>query len=221
MGLGYPGLTSDFVGGVRKQYNPIFTTMYEAGLSSAMFSMALERGTNGGYIAFGGLPPVAYDQSTWAATTIKKSSIYKKAQTQDDKISTAGYGFYAMTPDAIVYNGSAATQSNDWIVDSGTTLIYAPSAMAKAINSQFIPPSTDGQSVSCNAVAPSVGVKIGGKTFTINPADMIVSLGANTCVSGIVGTSGAPYILGDTFMKNVVVAFDIGAAEMRFAQSQY
>jgi hypothetical protein len=210
MGLGMSGLTSDFVNGTRVAYNPIFTTMYKAGLSSSSFSMAIERGS-GGYIAFGGLPPVKYDNSSWATTPIKKSSIYQGDSNQ--------YGFYSMTPEAIVYKGSAAKQTDDWIVDSGTTLMYAPIDTANAIDNLFKPASPDGQTVDCNAKAPDLAVKIGGKTFKINPADLIVNNGG-TCISGIIGSS-APYILGDTFMKNVVVVFDVGAAELRFAQSQY
>jgi len=212
MGLAMGGLTSDFVNGKRVPYNPIFTTMYKAGLSSASFSMAIQRGTNGGYIAFGGLPPVKYDDQSWATVPIKKSSIYQNEAPQ--------YGFYSMTPDAIVYQGAPATQTNDYIVDSGTTLMYVPSDVATAINALFTPASPDGQTVACNATAPAVGVKIGGKTYSINPADMILPNGDGTCISGIQGGS-APYILGDTFMKNAVVVFDVGAAELRFAQAQY
>jgi Eukaryotic aspartyl protease len=213
MGLGYPGLTSNFVNNKRQSYDPIFTTMYKDGLSSAMFSMAIQRGSNGGYIAFGGLPPVAYDANSWAKTTIKKTTIFGSGLPQ--------YGFYTMVPDAIVYPGAPAIQSENYIVDSGTTLMYAPTAVANAINKLITPPSTDGQTFSCNATAPAVGIKIGGKTFNINPADMLLDAGNGLCISGIQGTSSAPYILGDTFMKNVVVAFDVGAAEMRFAASQY
>ena len=38
------------------------------------------------------------------------------------------------------------------------------------------------------------------------------------CISGISnGEIYAPYILGDVFMKNVLVVFDVGAGELRFA----
>ncbi len=36
-------------------------------------------------------------------------------------------------------------------------------------------------------------------------------------VTGIQAAAGPPAILGDTFLKNVVAVFDVGASEMRFA----
>ena len=69
-------------------------------------------------------------------------------------------------------------------------------------------------------------ITIGGTPFTINPLDMILgttdtSTGQETCISGIDdGGSDASsdlYILGDTFLKNVVAKFDVGNGELGFA----
>lgn len=71
-----------------------------------------------------------------------------------------------------------------------------------------------------------MGIKIASTIFYINALDMILYAdtddnGNNICISGINdGGSDAEediYILGDTFQKNVVVVFDVGAADMRFA----
>jgi hypothetical protein len=35
------------------------------------------------------------------------------------------------------------------------------------------------------------------------------------------GGEEGPFILGDTFLNNVVAVFDVGASEMRFAQHNY
>lgn len=41
--------------------------------------------------------------------------------------------------------------------------------------------------------------------------------GRGTCMSGINdGGDNAPYVVGDVFLKNVVVVFDVGATELRF-----
>jgi aspartyl protease len=223
MGLAYSGLTSEFTGtdphkdksSNRNPYDPIFTTMYKDGLTDSMFSMAIERdaqGTAGGYIAFGGLPPVNYT-GDFAKTPIQV--------TNSPGFSGSGtFLFYTMTPDGFSYGGKSVSQSTPYIVDSGTTLIYAESSLASAINRAFSPSARSSGGlyvVNCNAKAPSFGVTIGGTTFQVNPTDMILDNGDGTCISGVQDGGSGPYILGDVFMKNVVVVFDVGAAEMRFA----
>jgi Eukaryotic aspartyl protease len=220
LGLAYPGITSEYQGSdptrdtnsQKNQYDPIFTTMYKSGLSSAMFSMAIQRGT-GGYIAFGGLPPVNYTGS-FASTPIQVTNVPGYS-------GDGNYLFYTLTPDAIVYKGAASKNTDAYIVDSGTTLIYAPSSVAKGINNLFSPKATLSQGlyvVDCKATLPSLGIKIGGQTFQINAKDIILQDGGSgQCVSGIQDGGSGPYILGDVFMQSVVVAFDVGGGQLRFA----
>jgi Eukaryotic aspartyl protease len=222
MGLAYPGITSEYQGTVPAQdsnsaknnYNPIFTTMYQDGLSSAMFSMAIMRGTNGGYMSFGGMPPVTY--GTVATTPIQVTNLAGYA-------GSGTYMFYSMTPDAIVYKGAPASQSDQWIVDSGTTLIYAPTNVAAQVAQLFSPPAQLNQGlyqVSCTAQAPSFGVKIGGQTFSVNATDLLLNNGGS-CILGVQDGGSGPFILGDVFMKNVVVSFDVGAGQLGFATHTY
>jgi hypothetical protein len=84
--------------------------------------------------------------------------------------------------------------------------------------------------VDCHAKPPSHGIIISGRTFYINPLDMILyggtdEAGNDVCISGV-DDGGSDldedvYILGDTFQKNVVVIFDVGAVELRFAAREY
>jgi Eukaryotic aspartyl protease len=46
--------------------------------------------------------------------------------------------------------------------------------------------------------------------------DLILDAGDGTCISGI-DQGSAPYILGDTFQKNVITVFDVGGVELSFA----
>ncbi|KAF2433961.1 acid protease [Tothia fuscella] len=216
VGLAYPAITSAFKGNTRISYDPLFTSMTKQGLSSSMFSMAIQRGgQTGGFIAFGGLPPVTFDE-TFAKTPIQVLTSGGSSQRT----------FYTITPDALVYTGSAKTQKSQYIVDSGTTLAYLPTNVAKTLNGLFTPkarldPSQGAYVVNCNAKAPSLGVKIGGTTFNINPADMVLRDPSGLCISGIQDGGSGPFILGDVFMQNVVAVFDVGAAEMRFAAHDY
>lgn len=99
------------------------------------------------------------------------------------------------------------------------------------MNAAFNPPAVynanDGAYiVDCNATAPVHGITINGNTFYINPLDMILFAGTDAngndvCISGIddggSDTAADVYVLGDTFQKNVVTVFDVGAGELRFA----
>ena len=122
-----------------------------------------------------------------------------------------------------------------YIVDSGTTLNYFPTAVADAVNAAFVPPAvySDDEGayvVDCKAKAPSLGIKISGTIFWTNPLDMILLAGTDengndVCISGIddggSDTAEDVYILGDTFQKNVMSVFDIGAVELRFAAREF
>lgn len=213
--------------------------MYEDGLVDSCFSLAILRNVSGasGYLTLGGLPPIDFVE-TFATTPILVTSIsgYPK-----------GYDFYTIEVDSINLNGKALSggsgakyivcltwHKRDYCdkrlmliqVDSGTTLNYYPTSMANAVNAAFSPPATynDTQGayvVDCNAAAPAHTITIGGTEFTISPLDMILYAGDDLCISGIDdGGNDASedlYILGDTFQKNVVSVFDVGAAEMKFA----
>jgi hypothetical protein len=106
--------------------------------------------------------------------------------------------------------------------------------IAAAVNAAFIPPAVYSEEegayiVDCNAKSPSHGVTISGATFYIDPLDMILyagmdELGTAVCISGIEDggdEAGDVYILGDTFQKNVVSVFDVGAVEMRFGAREF
>lgn len=78
---------------------------------------------------------------------------------------------------------------------------------------------------SCNASVPDFGISIGGQVFMISQADMLmqssVDPATGLCAVGVMDGGTGPYVLGNTFMNNVISVFDIGAAEMRFATHRY
>ncbi|KAM3075583.1 hypothetical protein ACMFMG_007720 [Clarireedia jacksonii] len=235
VGLAYPNITSAFAGtnpekdnsasGKRLIYNPIFTTMYKDGLVAPLFSLAIERDVSGpaGYLALGGVPPVNFTQD-FASTPILVTTIEGYPQS---------YDFYTINIEGAYVNGKAISgaAAPTYIVDSGTTLNYFPTRLANAINRAFRPPAVYSEEegaylVSCTATPPVLGIKIGGTVFYTNPLDMILLAGTDdagndVCISGIddggSDTEEDVYVLGDTFQKNVVTVFDIGAGELKFA----
>lgn len=121
-----------------------------------------------------------------------------------------------------------------FVVDSGTAVNFFPLPIAKAINQLFQPPAYTKYGityVNCTALQypPSIAIKIGGVDFLINPEDMVVReqvLQYNfdtghygkteVCFSAVQETnvvdesSGAVLnILGQSFLKNVMMTFDI------------
>lgn len=255
IGLAYPGLTSIHSGNQstadnrtnQVQYNPIFTNMYEDGQVESLFTLVIERGNKTSTLALGGLPPAqpGWENLEFTSTPIEITMLTPAS----NPLFAHEPSYYTIQPDAFTYkNASSASSTGNYtssnhnssssvtsvnatfpvIVDSGTTLIYVPTALANTINSAFDPPSIyspeDGVDiVLCNATAPDFGVTIGGTTFDISAEDMIISFDANEpgyCMSGVQDGGGAVNILGDVFLKNVVAVFDVGAGMMRFAPNE-
>ncbi|THG95840.1 hypothetical protein EW026_g5877 [Hermanssonia centrifuga] len=132
--------------------------------------------------------------------------------------------YYAVDIDALVFPGSTAktTIKAPTIIDTGTTLNYVPTNIAKAFNARFDPPATfvedeDTYYVDCNATAPAFSAKIGGVEFAVDGRDQILPfLDENNDLVCISGTQdGGPdeddtiFIFGDVFLHNVVATFDI------------
>jgi hypothetical protein len=133
----------------------------------------------------------------------------------------------------LVNDSAVSTSSDNHVVDSDTTLNFLETKVAAAINSAFNPPAILNEYgnnglggatylVECDASAPDHGYKIGGETLWINPIDLILEsdgLPDGTCLSAIQdgGDGSTPFILGDTFLRNVLAVFDIGAEMMRFS----
>ena len=76
----------------------------------------------------------------------------------------------------------------------------------------------------CNATAPdNISIQIGGTEFPINTLDLFTpyDVDGQICISPFIPSGSLTsdvYILGDIFMVNVVSVFDVGAAQMRFAE---
>lgn len=111
--------------------------------------------------------------------------------------------------------------------------MYFPEVVVEYVASAFVPPATfSSQSglymVNCGAVAPRIGVIIGGRTFWVDVRDLISNetvgggiITTGSCVINVQKVGGGDPVLGDSFLKNVVAVFDLGRNEMGFAQRIY
>lgn len=104
--------------------------------------------------------------------------------------------------------------------------------MAVAINDMFKPAATyveaEGQwFVPCDAVPPTLSLKIGGVMIYHDPTSLILPEAKlpnnnNYCATGVgLAPEGNDfYILGDTFMQSLVAVFDLKAMTIGFANRQ-
>ena len=243
VGFAYGTLTSAYSGtnlsqdqrGNTLMYNPLFVNMYNLSLIAPVFSLAIDRDPDdGGLLALGGIPDIPHSPY-WVSTPIQSVGVFSGT-------TTLAYEFYTIQADGFAYSASLSTQFNPYttnnpykthlldkgtvIIDSGTSLLYAPDAVAAGVGAAFSPPAsysqeTDTYYVSCTARAPVFGVSIGSKIFYVNALDLIVPSSEGQCVSGVQPNMGGLTILGDVWMKNVISVFDIGAEEMRFAAREF
>ena len=244
VGFAYRTLTSAYAGtdSTKDQkcaallYNPLFVNMYTNQGVPPVFSLAIDRDPrNGGVLAVGGVPDVPHSPY-FASTPIIPVGVNVSS-------GQLVYEFYSMTVGGYAVSSSASAQFNvlgntnsrkvsllqngtNAIVDSGTSLVYAPNDVAAAVAAAFNPPGQYDQNamayyVSCTAKPPVFGVAVGKKIFFVNPLDMILQVTSTQCISGIQPNLGGLTILGDVWMKNVLAVFDIGAEQMRFAAREF
>ena len=243
IGLGLPAMTRAYAGTdpskdvTRMVYDPLFTHMYTQGFITPLFSLAIERSSepsSGGQLAIGGLPP-GFDGAVFTSAPFQVPTL-NEANNPGGSPPFQSYvimtnGFTCVASGNVAGRASLlpnqATSSLDSaqvraIIDSGTTFISLPTAIAGAVNALFDPPaifSTDRNVylVDCSAKPPRFGVNIASETFMVNSEDLILETGRGDCMSGINNARTSQAILGDVFLKNVLAVFDVGRGEMRFA----
>ncbi|OTB07733.1 hypothetical protein M426DRAFT_53221 [Hypoxylon sp. CI-4A] len=227
LGLGLRGLTAAFTDNDSRNntnnlinYSPLVETLGSSGVADPVFSFAMSRDENRSYIAFGGVPPV----ETGEYTTVP----IQQGVTTGGKTD---YFYYDIAIDSMTWNSSTVTQTAtnlpNHIVDSGITINLFPQNVAEAINNAFSPPGQQEDSmlwsVPCDAIPPTLDIVIGGKVIRTHPSSMIMpetlAEGSDRCMSGIGAGRADSYILGGTFMQEIVAVFDVSdKKELKFAQ---
>ena len=113
------------------------------------------------------------------------------------------------------------------IIDTGTTLIIAPTAQVNQFYAAIPGCKDASQTVGpgfytfpCSAT-PRVNLTFGGKAFAISPSLFNlgrVSAGSQDCLGALTGTSSIGFwVVGDTFLQNVYSSFDLGNNRVGFA----
>ncbi|KAL1897932.1 hypothetical protein Sste5346_003784 [Sporothrix stenoceras] len=247
------------------EYDPFFTSLSKQNKNkknstmAPVFTLAIDRvppGTphwkSAGVLALGGLVPATYYTGNFTSVPIERLS-----GTPNDPSSALS--FYSTTVQVVFgppgTNISTAVSADvslksknltaspafQTIVDSGTSPNFVPVVAAIPINNLFDPPARFNQTlnyfvVDCDAKAPFVAYRIGGKTVNgvatggvlmpMDPRDMIVrSLNGlpgyeNVCFSAIANggeVAENQQIIGATWQRNYVLAYDQGRNMIHFA----
>lgn len=130
-------------------------------------------------------------------------------------------GLWEAAIEGITVAGTAITIGTiSGIIDTGTTLLIAPPALATAIHTPLTGAQSDGQgsfSIPCSTTA-QISLTFGGRPFFIDPRDYVGSvISGNNCLSRITGQDiGGKLLIGDVFLKNTYTVFDFDNNEIGF-----
>jgi len=208
------------------EYDPVFQNILDKGYKS--FSIALRGVENPsgsvdpGILAFGGVPKSIVANSPWARAYLSTSDPHYLISI--DSYVLVGGPSIQLTP-----------AERTAVIDSGTTISFLPDKVAVAFfnsipgtgkvtdicqknadgtlntgpNEKCIDKDSDLWKIPCSAraQAPPFSVVINGVEFKLRADTLIVQVGTNYCASGIQSSTG-DFILGENFMKNVVVYHD-------------
>ncbi|KAF9436437.1 hypothetical protein BGZ76_003999 [Entomortierella beljakovae] len=190
-GLGYQEMSSS------GEVPPFMAMVQQLSIKRSMFGFFM--GTGKGELSLGG-----YDESKVKDNKLSWSKVVKKGywEIKMDKVLSDDEGFLNKAVHAIV--------------DTGTTQIIMPVALARHIHSKFLPGSRhihDGiYSLPCNKKdMPTIKFQISGQTYEVPPSlYTLQEIAPGRCMSGFAGeeVDGTAWILGDVFLRSVYSVYD-------------
>ncbi|BGP16921.1 hypothetical protein JCM10213_007366 [Rhodosporidiobolus nylandii] len=151
-------------------------------------------------------------------------------------VPVASQSYWSVNADGIAVNGAVVSGTSMLAaIDSGTTLIYVPTAVAKALYSQIggTPSGSAGEyHVPCASTFTTIGLTFNGVTYNIPLQDMFLGYASSSttsqCILGIFGQDmydaegNNVAIVGNLFLKATYTVFSYsqnGAPAVGFAES--
>ncbi|KAI8978783.1 acid protease [Trametes punicea] len=144
-------------------------------------------------------------------------------------LSSTVSGFWQIGGASVSVQGRKVASGFETVIDSGSTIITAPPAAAKAfwsgVKGAKVYDEDQGLwSLPCDAF-PEVAFSWGGKAWTISPEDFNAGQtepGSKDCVGALAGSDlglgNNTWLLGDTFMKSVYSVFSVEKKAIGFAK---
>lgn len=208
MGLGYDTIS------VNKIVPPFYNMIDQGLLDKPVFAFYLGD-TNGGTgddseAVFGGI-----DESHYTGK-LTKIPLRRKA-------------YWEVSLDAITFGKDTADLENTGVIlDTGTSLIALPSALAELLNAEIgAKKGFNGQyTVECDKRdgLPDLSFNLAGNNFTIGPFDYVLEV-QGSCISAFMGMDfpepvGPLAILGDAFLRRWYSVYDLGSNSVGLAKAK-
>jgi hypothetical protein len=136
--------------------------------------------------------------------------------------------YWEITLNGMSVDGTSYTSGTKAIVDSGTSILTAPSSIVAAIAKQIgAKEIIEGEyMVACNYdTLPDMTFNIDGKDYVLTAYDYLLPDG-DLCLLGMIGMdipppTGPLWILGDVFMRKYYTVFDSGNKRVGFALANH
>eukprot|EP01059_Diplonema_ambulator_P035586 TRINITY_DN842_c0_g2_i1.p1 TRINITY_DN842_c0_g2~~TRINITY_DN842_c0_g2_i1.p1 ORF type:complete len:386 (+),score=150.89 TRINITY_DN842_c0_g2_i1:44-1159(+) len=208
-GMGWPSIAVDGV------VPPFFVLLQQRKISTGSFAFYLTSDDSKvGELTIGGTNPAHHSEPF----------VY---------VPVAKEGYWQLNGDDVSFNGVSLGKNVHAVMDSGTSLLAFPKAVAKQVNEQLgcnIGATGECTYTTCpqeNSL-PDLTLTMLGNTFTLKQDDYIMKItqGAQTqCLSGFMGIDVPPpmgpvWIFGDIFMRKYYLEFDVTNARVGFALAQ-
>merc|ERR1711862_277698 len=133
--------------------------------------------------------------------------------------------YWEITLDSLALDGKKIGSTAKAIVDSGTSLMAGPTADVKAVADALSLGSILGKeyTVDCDKQY-KIAYTIGGADYVLDEKAMVISNAGGQCLFGMMAIDvpaprGPLWILGDVFMRQYYVKFDVGQERLGFATS--
>jgi len=202
LGLAFPAISN-------LKENPFFNTANKEGAAQAnQFGFYLA--TSGSELFLGGTDSAKYT-----------------GELEFHDVDTTS-GFWQITGASAKAGNTTTVSGFETIIDSGTTLMYGPTAAVKEVYAKVpgakLFDKTDGfYSFPCST-PPEISFNWGGKDWLISAANINLGEteeGSSQCVGSLaaqdLGLGSNVWLLGDSFLKNVYSAFDFDKEAVGFA----
>lgn len=118
-----------------------------------------------------------------------------------------------------------ATKSYPALLDSGTTLFYAPNDVATAIGEKYGTYSSQlgGYAAACDAKGDDFEFNFGSTSVKVPFSDLLFKAddAGKQCIIGVLGSGSEYYILGDVFLRSSYIYYDLEGNKVSIGQVKY
>lgn len=191
-------------------------------ISKAAYSLYLNSlEATSGSILFGAIDKSKFDGD------LKTLSVQKIDDSGEE--TSEAVAFFVNLDSISAGNDKLASKTYPALLDSGTTLIYAPSSIAKSIGSKYgtYDSTQGGYTASCSTKGDDFEFTFEDKTIKVPFSNLLYNPNgkakgsSDTCLVGVLDSGSNYYILGDGFLRSAYVYYDVENAEVGIAQAVY